>query len=362
MKRNIAFMIVSILILSLAGCSNAGKEAAVEERISAVKVLKIEESQKPVKFQYLGTVDAKDITKYSFKTGGKISRIYVKKGDKIGPAAPLAEIDTQDLGFQMTAAKAAMDAAELNIKKAEDALRYNKDLFEKVDSLYTAGAVSKDQYDQTKLQMDISETTYQQAGAQFDATKTDYEYKTAMIQDAKLYAQQEGTVVDVLFEENERIGANTPVVVVRSSEQVVNVGIPQQDLYSVHTGAGATVDIDGEKAEGRVIYIAEAPDEATRTYHAEIEVPGKSFKLGAIAKAEVFIGAEKGVWIPMTSIFSNGEDYVYIVKDARVFKRTVELLNVSDDKIRVNGIDEGELLAVSGMKNLNDGAKVNIVE
>jgi hypothetical protein len=53
---------------------------------------------------------------------------------------------------------------------------------------------------------------------------------------------------------------------------------------------------------------------------------------------------------------------VYIVRGDRAFKRTVELLNVSDDKIRVEGIEAGELLVVSGMKNLNDGSKVNIVE
>ncbi|MFZ5967426.1 MAG: efflux RND transporter periplasmic adaptor subunit [Bacillota bacterium] len=355
-------IVLLMMMASLAGCANADQQDKLEERAAAVKVLKIEESQKPVEIQYIGTVDAKEVVNYSFKVGGKLKRIYVKKGDRITPGDLLAEIDTQDLGFQVTAAKAAMDTAELNIKKAEDSLRYNKDLFEKMDSLYAAGAISKDQYDQVKLQMDVSETSYQQAKAQFDGAKTDYAYKTTLVEDAKLYAEQEGTVVDVLFEENEMIGQGTPIVIVRSGKQVINVGIPQQDLKSVHIGAKVTVDVDGEKAEGMITYIAEAPDATTRTYQAEIEVSEKAFRLGSIANASVAVGEQKGVWIPMTAIFSNGEDYVYIVKEDRAFKRTVELLNVSDDKIMVKGIKPGELLAVNGMKNLNDGSKVSIVK
>ncbi|MBB6213969.1 RND family efflux transporter MFP subunit [Anaerosolibacter carboniphilus] len=362
MKRVTAVVVMLMMIVSLVGCSSADQQETSEERAAAVKVLEIKESQKPVTIKYIGTVDAKEITAYSFKVGGKVKRIYVEKGDHVTEGTCLAEIDTQDLEFQVAAAKATMDTAALNIKKAEDSLRYNKDLFEKMDSLYTAGAISKDQYDQAKLQTEVTETSYYQAKSQYDAAKTDYEYKTTLIQDAKLYAQQKGTVVDVLFEENERANGGQSVATVRSGEQVINVGIPQQDLKAVQIGAKVLVDVDGETTEGIVTYIAEAPDTATRTYHAEIEVAKKDFRLGAIAKAEVAIGEQQGIWIPMTAVFSNGEDYVYIVKESRAFKRTIEILNVNDDKVRVSGIAAGELLAINGMKNLNDGSKVSIVE
>jgi RND family efflux transporter MFP subunit len=361
-KKIISLVFIFTMIVSMVGCQNAGQQAVLEERATAVKVLKIEESKKPVKMQYIGTVDAKEIINYSFKVGGKLSRIFVKKGDEIAAGQLLAEIDTQDLSFQVAAAKAAMDSAAVNIKKAEDSLKYNKDLLEKMNNLYAEGAISKDQYDQIKLQVDVAEANYQQAKSQYDAAKTDYEYKSALVKDARLYAEQNGTVVDVLLEENERIGANQPIVIVRSGKQIINVGIPQQDLKNICVGAKALINVDDENAEGIVTYIAEAPDAATRTYNAEIEVLEKQFRLGSIAKVGVEVGEQQGIWIPMTAIFSNGEDYVYIVRGDRAFKRTVELLNVSDDKIRVEGIEAGELLVVSGMKNLNDGSKVNIVE
>lgn len=358
----ISVVFIFIMMVSMTGCKNSGQQADEEERSTAVKVLEVEENNMPVEIQYIGTVDAKNVTNYSFKAGGQLNKIYVEKGDKIEEGQLLAEIDTQDFDFQLEGAKAAMDSAALDIKKAEDSLKYNDKLLENMSNLFAEGAISKDQYDQVKLQTDTIEASYQQAKAQYDAAKTDYEYKSTLLKDTELYAEESGTVVSVLHEVNERIGAQQTIVVVRSKTQVINIGIPQQDLKNIHIGAKASINIDDEYADGEVTYISEAPDSSTRTYNGEIQVSEKQFRLGSIAKVKIETGEEQGIWIPMTTIFSNGEDYVYIVRDNRVFKRTIELFNVSEDKIKVKGIKAGEFLAVSGMKNLNDGSKVNIVE
>lgn len=362
MKKIITALFILTMMISVVGCNNKTQQVVVEEKSTAVKVIILEENKMPVEIQYIGTVVAKDVINYSFKSGGKLSKVLVEKGDQIKSGQLLAEIDTKDLNFQIDAAKATMNSAELNIKKAEDSLKYNVELFEKMSQLYTEGVVSKDQYDQAKLQADVAESNYQQTKSQYDAVKTDYEYKSTLINDGRLYAEQSGTVVDVLHEENERIGANETIVMIRSGELIINVGIPQQDLKSIHIGAKASINVDEEYEEGTVTYISEAPDTATRTYNGEIEVFEKQFPLGSIAKVSIEIGEQQGVWIPMTAIFSNGEDYVYVIREDRAFKRTVELSEVSEDKIKVKGIEPGESLAVSGMKNLNDGSKINIVE
>jgi len=349
MKKKITLMLILMMTITMMGCSKADANGDTsQEREKAVKVLKIVESQNPVQMEYVGTVDSKDVINYSFKSDGQIKKIYVKKGDIVSAGSPLAELDSQDLQFQGDTAKAAMDLAEAN-------MIYNQDLYAKMVSLHNDGAVSKNQFDKVKLEMDVAEATYRQ-------TKEKYDYTASLIRDAKVYAEQDGSVVDVLFDENERTGPNEPIIIVRSGKQIINIGIPQQDLNLVKLGAAVTVDVDGEKAVGQITNISEAPDMATRTYSAEIEVPGKEFRLGSIVAAQVEVGEQNGVWIPMSAVFSDGEDYVYIIKENRAYKRTIELLNESDDKILVKGIKIGESLAVSGMKNLDDGTKVNIVK
>jgi len=359
MKRFLTIVLIMSMLITLAACSRA-EETVVEERARAVKVKEIKEGENPVTLSYIGTINSKDIVEYSFKSSGKLGRVFVEKGDKVKKGDKLAQLDMQDLNFQLSAAKATLDAAKLNIKKSEDALNYDKELFNKMDNLYKEGSISKDQYDQVKLKMDTSNTTYNQAKSQYEAAKTDYEYKLSLVEDATIYANQDGSIVEVPYEKGELIPQGYPAVIVRSVGQVVNVGIAQRDLKKIELGTEAVVNVDGEKAKGRITNIAEAPDEATRTYNAEVTIEDKSFRLGSIAKLEFNIGKESGVWIPISTIMSNGEDYVYIVEEDRAFKRIVELGKIHEDTVMVKGVNPGELLVLSGMKNLNDGSKVNI--
>lgn len=361
MKKYMLVLIIISLMFSTTACSK--KEAkAVEERARAVKVLKVEESQNPVIMQYIGTVNSKDMIDYSFKTDGKISRIYVEKGDKVNPGDKLAEVDLQDLNFQISGAKATLDTTNMNIRKAEESLRYTRDLHDKMNQLYTEGGISKDEFDRIKLELNVAEANYNQTKSQYEATKVDYDYKLSLLKNAVIYAEQAGTVAEIKYQENERVSPSVPVVVVRSGPQIINIGIPQQDLNNIRIGSSAVIDVDGVKAEGVVTNIAEAPDLSTRTYNAEIEVKDKQFRLGSIAKVGINIGDQKGVWIPIDTVFSDGEDYVYIIKDSRAFKRTVILSDMSENIVLVKGIKIGEYVATSGMKNLNDGSKVNITK
>ncbi|WP_432661916.1 efflux RND transporter periplasmic adaptor subunit [Wukongibacter baidiensis] len=361
MKRFLVVLLIMSMIFTLAACSRA-EETVVEEKAKAVKVRDIKEGENPVTLSYIGTINSKDMIKYSFKSGEKLGSVFVEKGDKVKKGDKLAQLNMQDLNFQLSAAKSNLDAAQLNIKKASDALSYDKDLFNKMDNLYKEGSISKDQYDQTKLKMDTSKTTYNQAKSQYDAAKTDYEHKMSLVKDATIYASQDGSIVEISYEVGERVPKETPVVIARSASQIVNAGIAQRDLKKIGLGTEVTVDVDGEKAIGTVTNIAEAPDEATRTYNAEVTIEDKSFRLGSITKLEFNIGKESGIWVPISAIMSDGEDYVYVVEEDRAFKRIVELEKLYEDTVMVKGINPGELLVVSGMKNLNDGSKVSISE
>ncbi|SHK09234.1 efflux RND transporter periplasmic adaptor subunit [Paramaledivibacter caminithermalis] len=362
MNKKILFsvQIILILVLTLTGCSKT-EEVAVEEKVRAVKAEEIKESEMPVLLSYLGTVDSQDIVKYGFKTPGKLGRIFVNEGDEVKKGDKLAQLDIQDLQFQFNAAKSTLEAADLNVQKAKDAYEYAQSLLARVEKLYKKGSVTEDSYDKAKLQVSTTEHTYNQAQAQYQKAKTDYSYKKSLLEDATLYADQDGSVVKVPFEESELIPQGYPVVVVRSVQRVVNVGIAQKDLNKINIGMKAYVEVDGQKAEGIVTNIAEAPDAETRTYNAEVTVQGNVYKLGSIAKVDFDLGKEKAIWIPVTCLLSNGENYVYVVRNGRAFKTIVELERTYGDHIRVKGLKAGDMVVTSGMKNLSDGIKVKVI-
>ncbi|KUO73005.1 MAG: hypothetical protein APF81_23925 [Desulfosporosinus sp. BRH_c37] len=361
MKKFGALLLTILMLVVVTGCSK--DKTVTTEQIRAVKVQEIQLSERPVVLNYVGTLDAKEKINYSFKSGGQIGRVFVEKGDRVKAGDKLMELDKHDLAFQVSNAQTSMEAARLNLAKANDSVTYSRSNLDRMNKLYAENALAKDQYEQLKLQVDLAESTLAQAQSQDNAAVTNYEYQLSLEQDATIYAQKDGVVVDLISQENERVSPLVPVISVRSVEEVVNIGVPQQDLNSVQAGSTAKIDIDGQKADGAITNLAEAPDQATRTYNAEVTVQGNDFRIGSIAKVVIDIGKEEGVWIPLTAVLSDaGEDYVYTVKDGNAFKRTVEIQKQSENQIGVKGLNSGELVVISGMKNLGDGARVETLE
>lgn len=360
MKKIVSLGIILMLILSLTACNNAQAGEKVE-KVKAVKILELKTDKKPISLDYIGTINSKDTTKYAFKSAGRIESISVSKGDKVKAGQVLAALDSSDINFQLTAAKATADTAQLNIKKAKDALDYSRDYYNKIEKLYEQQAVSRDSFDKVKLNKEQSEAVYLQAKATFEKAKADLGYKTNLMNDALLRAKSDGVVLSLISEENELVGAFRPVVVVRSEKQVVNVGIAQRDINKIKLNKKVDVDVEGMKSIGIVTSISEVPDKESRTYNVEVTVNNSEYRLGSIANVVFPVGEEAGIWIPLTCIFSNGEDYVYLINKERAYKRIINIEKISDDKMLVKGLEAGEKIAISGMKNLDDGSKVKIV-
>ena len=81
MKRWISVVLIGILAISATGCSTAqGAEESPARSVSVTDVKSVERADVKT---YIGTIDAKDIVKYSFKTPGKIAAIPVEVGQPV---------------------------------------------------------------------------------------------------------------------------------------------------------------------------------------------------------------------------------------------------------------------------------------
>ncbi len=86
--------------------------------------------------------------------------------------------------------------------------------------------------------MDVKEASYNEA-------KVDLQAKQISLNDAQLYSDLDGYVVDVLYKKSEIIAAGYPVVVVRTAEQMVTVGLSQNDVKKIVVGTAAQIELDG---------------------------------------------------------------------------------------------------------------------
>lgn len=349
-KLNAYTILTVLLVLTLAlmssGCSRQQEEA---EKGKPVRTAAVKEETRPVRLEYFGITDSQEMKKYSFKVSGKISRIHVDKGDRITKGKLVAELDRTDLNY-------ALKAAEYTMYKARSAYEDARKQYEKVKALYEHGVSSERDLDLARLDMEVKEAGYNQA-------KVDYDHKQSMLRDAGLYADMDGYVVEVLNKEGEVVSAGYPVIIARSSRQVINVGLTQDDLQKVKVGTRAYVIINGTEAKGEVTMIDQLPDSESRTYNAEITITGEpdnfNFYLGSTGRVLLEAGEEKGIWIPLTSILNDGQDYVYTVKENRALRKNIKILNIQDTSVLVEGLEPGDVLVTAGMKNLTDGCLVS---
>lgn len=350
--RTFLALLLTVSLLAVTGCSTAAQTDATPEpeQSHPVSVLEIKEQSLPVELTYTGTLGTGEIRKLSFKVPGKLAKVYVHKGDHVTSGQKLAELNKTDLNY-------ALEAAQITVQKAGLAYNEAKTGYTRLEQLAAAGGLAQSDLDKAKLDLDVKEATYRQA--QIDA-----QAKESALKDTDLYSNMDGYVVDVLNHEGEVAAAGYPVVVLRQGQQLVNVGLSQEDVKKVKQGTAAAVSIESLKAAGKIKTIDPVPDAQSRTYNAEIalseELPAQAYQIGATVKVAFAIGEKQGIWIPISSVLNDGEDYVFVVDNGRALKKNIRLLDHQGFNVRVEGLKPGDVLVTSGMKELKEGSPVNV--
>ncbi len=369
-NMKIAVIFVSLVLISIIGYMYYSKvnQTVVEDSVKPIPVgvLELKEVRYPISLDYIGTIETEEIKNISFKVPGKIEKIYVNEGDFVSKGGDIAKLDVKELSFNLDGARAQMKMAYANFNKVKADNQFISDNYDKISKLYGEGSVSKQQFEEAELKLNLSRSSLEAVGAQYEQFKANYESIKNTINDARIVADEQGYVVDVIGKEGENIGAGIPVVLLRSEEQIIHVGLSQRDVKKVSLGQPAKVVLDDFQGEGKISHIHYIPDPRSRTYKVQIqmtkEFASEEFLIGSIVKVSIKIDDKSGIWIPIRTLMSDGEDYVYIVERNRIVRRNVITHQIYENKVLVEGLFEGELLVTEGIRNVKDGYLVSIEE
>ena len=139
----------------------------------------------------------------------------------------------------------------------------------------------------------------------------------------------------------------------------VLVDIHEKDLAKVHKGQAAIVSVSAfpdQKLKGRISYIADLVDEATRTVKARVAVanPGRKLKPEMFATVELALPADAAavLSVPEDALQDvDGNKVLFVVDDKGVeFKpRKVEPGRITGGMVEiVSGLKEGDRYAIKG--------------
>ncbi|KLU67611.1 multidrug export protein EmrA [Desulfosporosinus acididurans] len=392
-------LFLSFLLVS--GCGANSDSNKSDTKTYPVKTIQVKEENYPVSLEYQGITGESEVRKLSFKSSAKIAKIYVTKGQHVTKGEPLVDLDKTDLNYAMQAAQSQMNAAaaqynkavngaqqedinkaEIAVKNAQDNYNYYKDLYDKNVTLYNSSAISKQALDGSKLQLDSSEAALNSAQqtlqqlrdgsrdedkeallAQLNAATADYNSKMDLVQDASMVSDLDGYVVDVLCKEGELQPAGNPVILMRSDDQVITVGLSDKDVKKIKVGTKATITIDNQSVDGEISNIVQMADQQSGTFSTEIKllnpIDNDQFYIGESVKVYIETGDQRSILIPISCILNDGEDYVYVIENGRAVRKNITLGDAHEDKVSVEGLKAGDKLVIEGMKNIKAGYQVS---
>lgn len=357
----------------------------------------------------IATLDSKD---YNFALDAAKGQMEAAQGQVNGAQDQIAMAHSQVEAAKAQYEKALngaqvedINAAKLGVENANKTYNYAKQSFDRVEKLYKEGIVSKQEYDDIKIKVDGSKIALDnaktvlskaQAGArsedkksalaqlnaakaqekaaksqvqaaqgQLSAAKTQCDAKSSMVSDTTLTSGISGYVVKVLNKTGENTAAGYPVVAIRSDDQVVEAELSQSDVTKIKVGTKASIKINDTTVTGSVAEIEQTPDPKSRTYKAKLkldkEIPKDKFLLGSVAKVNITLTNKKGIWLPITTVLNDGEDYVYVACKERVSRKNITIESIYGNKVLVKGLSLGDKIITEGLKNVKPGYKVKTV-
>lgn len=336
------------------------------------------------------------------KYDGRISEVLVDFGSVVKKGDVLMVQDTESLDISIRQNTAATRQAEADVIETEAAYNANyiqaeadfkveSSRYERNKHLFEIGAISQDQLDLLKQKYLVSKAAFELLANQTAAGAA-----SAAVEAKRQAALKEAYGTDVLKKQRDDLIMRAPrdgvisyrnaevggmaktsqkaFTLVDNSHMYVDCFLSEVDAAVLEPGIKLDVNIEskGITLPGRLIFVSPAMEEGSRTYMARIELDkGEDWdraklRAGLFARAYANIVQRKqAIFVPKEAVIRrNGKTSIFIVReDLSVERRSVRVGLINDQMEEIlEGVNEGETVAVNNQDKLADGVKIRVDE
>lgn len=406
-------ILLIVFVLLIGGCIYSfGKKKPVQQvkkAVPNVKVQNVSLGAISTEVQYAGKLEANQVVTVSPKTPGKIAAANVNVGDKVKAGQVLFTLDTSELSAQLQENQASVNAANANLAKtdgtsltqaiqtseqqvAKDQITYNtaNDNYNKMQQLYNAGAIAKQNLDDAKTSLDtasvqlnsdqanlnlqkeqIGPQSVQAAAAQVEQSQAAVNYVQTQINNSSVTSPING----VVSAETVDVGAVTSategtVTIIDPSSLVAQISVPDKAIGKLKVGQSVpvTVDASGDKSiTGVIDNISPDSDPKTNTYTIKVKIDNSNGDLQSGMFATISIPDQDKnnvLTVPNEALtVENSVDYIYTVVGDKI-KKVQVTIGISNDKITeiTGNVKDGAEIITEGQNILNNGEQVKVVK
>lgn len=322
--------VIAVIVVANLKAKPAGKEVEITVAAAGDITSRVEAT---------GKLKAKQQVNISAETIARIQRINFAEGDYVQKGALLIELDDDQ-------ARANRNLAEANLQQAEQNLHRSQALFEK-------NLISRDAFDQVKLNYTSAKTSFEQAQDSYLKTK--------------IYSPISGRIIQLNVKVGETVVMGTMnnsgtilMVIADLSSMIAVVNIDETDIPQLRIGQHAEITADAlpdSTFPGTVTKIGLMPittmtaTEQATSFEVEIEMKNFSSSLrpGMNVNANIITSEKTGILtIPVQAISRRRKDKklnetVFIVKNRKAELREVQTGSSSDTDMEIiSGIEIGD--------------------
>lgn len=369
---------ILFLVFLLVSCGEKPVETGKE--IRPVKYEKVGLSTGVETYTFSGVAKAQNETNLSFKVAGTLASVNVRLGDRVRKGQLIATIDPADYAIQTNQAVSQKEGAIANAKAAESQLINAKATYDRVAQLYENNSVSLSEYQQAKAALDAAQAQYDAANSQIQTADQQLRAANNQVSYTRLVSPMDGVITAVQVEANEVVNAGTLIAMVSSlGRPEVEVSVPEAVINKFIIGQQATIvfpSLPMQLFEAEVVEIAFASERST-TYPVKLHLMNSADEIrpGMAAEVNFMLGTGEGrmkseIVAPLKAIASAADgNYAFkLVPDKEegvyvAMRVPLDLGAIAENGYIIKeGLDEGDLVAVAGLRSLYDGMKVKLLE
>jgi RND family efflux transporter MFP subunit len=308
--------------------------------------------------EFTGVIHARTESDLGFRVPGKILEKLVKAGDHVKRGQALMRLDPSDLQLAANAARAGVEAARAQNKRAlADELRLRE--------LVAINAVSVQEYDQAKSAADAT-------SAQLNAAADYARQAENQVGYAVIRAEAGGVIMEVPADVGQVVEAGYLVVrLAHDGPREAVVDLPEGDARLARSTAAASLYADpGQTFPAKLRELSAMADPLTRTYQARYTLGGDGESAPLGATVTVRLAGEQAddapqYAVPIGALYDDGAGTsVWVIDPASssLARRFVEVAKLGSETALIDqGIKPGERILALGAHLVQEGEKVQII-
>jgi len=331
----------------------------------AVTAAPIASLHKPIKIVFAGSVENANTVPVKTEFSGTLSEIYVIQGQAVQSGQPLFTVEVSAKPFTASEGEISQTTEASQQAKAnyENALKE----FNRYQKLYEIGGIPRRQLETAaarlqEAQRNLSNDPYLSAGS----GNTE-----PFVGPVTVKAPIDGIVTGLSVTPGKTVQAEQQLLSLGSGHEMeVVLPIDQQDLYLVHLGKQATIELSSQTIAGQVSAIyPEIKDNQVSVFRAHIKLGNSTpglLELGMPVAVRIDTDQSALVFaIPTVSIFQDNQNrsFVYIAMEGKAVLQQITPGETIGELTEItSNLPKEGMVITSNIQEIRNGVSITVIK